>query len=162
MCTRKPEVELINGITDSTEMLTEGLTWFPSPLAPQQGQLDVVHACALSGPRPALWLQLCVVSGLCVSVGTLNAPYSEACMGVQDCPPPLSRPLQRAVSLFKAKGRRGEGGENKRPLLLFLSACVPSAPLHCHTSLFSLFSLLYPTQLSLPSRSICFPSFFTL
>lgn len=98
-------------ITQSTGMLTEEhlflsfskddfrpLTWLPSPLASQQGQLDVVHACAPSGPWLALWLRLCVVSAVCVSVGALNASYSAGLHGRKGLPP--SRPLQRAVSLF--------------------------------------------------------------
>lgn len=72
------------------------------------------------------------MSAVGVHVGTLNAPYSEGCMGVQDCPPPT--PPQRAVLLFKAKGR-GEGEKNKRPLLSSPPVRVPSTPLPCNTSL---------------------------
>lgn len=141
----------------------DALTWFPSPLAPQQGQLDVVHACALSGPRPALWLQLCVVSGLCVSVSTLNAPYSEACMGVQDCPPPLSLVLFKGLFHFlKPKGGEEKAGKTSAP---FFSFCLPvcQALLYTVTPLFSLFSLscIQRSSLSpLHSLSIHLFSFF--
>lgn len=53
---------------------------------------------------------------------------------------PPSLPLQRAVSLYKADGR-GDGGKQAPPSSLSLSVRVPSAPLLCHTSLFSVFSL---------------------
>lgn len=129
------------------------LTWLPSPLASQQGQLDVVHACAPSGPWLALWLQLCVVSAVCVSVGALNASYSAGCMGVKDCPPLVL--FKGLFPFLKPKGEEKGGGGG-------LSLC--QAPLY--TPLFSLFSLSLVSNIarspSIPSQFICFPSFFTL
>lgn len=115
------------------------LTWFPSPLAPQQGQLDVVHACALSGPQLAL--QLCVVSGIWVD--TLNDPYSPGWMGVQDCPPRLL--FKGLFHFLKPEG------ENRRRGTHTLSP----------TPLFSLVFYLYSessTAHSSTSQSSCFPT----
>lgn len=112
------------------------LTRFPSPLASQQGQLDVVHACALSGPQLVLWPQLCVVSGIWVMVGSLNAPCSPGWMGVKDCPPLFL--FKGLFHFLKLEGE--ERGGNKRPLFLSLSVCVPRA-FFSHTSLLSVFCL---------------------
>lgn len=73
---------------------------------------------------------------------------------------PPSLPLQRAVSLYKADGR-GDGGKTSAPLFSFsLSVRVPSAPLLCHTSLFSVFSLsLSALSLFSLNQSVFLPSF---
>lgn len=76
----------------------------------------------------SLWLR--VVSGIWVSVGTLNAPYSPGWMGAQDCP------LFLFKGLFHILQPEGDGGDGGGGLV-----CVPSALLLCLTPLVPVFSL---------------------
>ncbi len=101
---------------------------------------------------------LCLVSGLVSALsGSLQSRLEES-TGLAP-----SLPLQRTGSLFKAEGR----GESKRPLLLSLSMCVPSAPSLCHTPRFCFLSLscihhssLSPVYcLSIHLFSFCLSSF---
>lgn len=110
-------------------------TWFPSPLASQQGQLDVVHACSLSGPPG-----FCVVSA---SVGALNAPYSSASTGVHVWPPPPPPP----PSLFKVRE---------------LKARTPSAPFLCAERPFKPSHLCFLSTSSSSLSHSRSPSFFIL
>lgn len=76
----------------------------------------------------SLWLR--VVSGIWVSVGTLNAPYSPGWMGAQDCPLFLFKGL---FHILQPEGDGG-GGVSSVCQALFYSA----------SHLLSLFSLSRP------------------
>ncbi len=126
---------------------------FPAPGLPSRASLMSfmsVHCQVLS-----------VVSGIWVSVGTLNAPYSRGWM-LEYRTAPLSSSSKGCFTFLKPEGE--ESGGNKRPLLLSLCLSVRQTLFYSLTPLFSLFSLslLYPASLSLPSLFHLTPSVFLL
>lgn len=97
-------------------------TWFPGPLAPQKSQLDVVHACVLSGCQPA---------------AALPAGSFKTQLGEGTGPLPLC--TFSSKSCFASRSERVGRDRDTHPPFVPLSLCPRSSSCSHSLSFFILF-----------------------